>query len=161
MTLKSFKKLANKVIDQSEKMANQLLQSRIVLYIVFFLAVVYLFGLMLREDIPFTVIFLLIGFLTSFFSKNMIVILLTTILATWLIRVSIGFNRREGMEDKTEETADADKKETTEKKENMTEKPDPSVDLLKVQDEIVEKLKELDPLLTKAEGFIASLKTHA
>ena len=86
MTLKSFKKLANKVIDQSEKMANQLLQSRIVLYIVFFLAVVYLFGLMLREDIPFTVIFLLIGFLTSFFSKNMIVIIFVAIVVSNVLK---------------------------------------------------------------------------
>jgi hypothetical protein len=52
-----------------------ILYNRAVLYFIFFLTLGYLFFLLVQTDYYTFAIFILIGFLTSFFSKNMIVIL--------------------------------------------------------------------------------------
>lgn len=52
-----------------------ILYNRAVLYFIFFLTLGYLFFLIIQTDYYTFVIFILIGFLTSFFSKNMTVIL--------------------------------------------------------------------------------------
>jgi len=52
-----------------------ILYNKYVLYFIFFIALGYLFILLMLNDIYTFFIFILVGFLTSFFSKNMVVIL--------------------------------------------------------------------------------------
>jgi hypothetical protein len=59
-----------------------LLKDKNVLYIVFFLALVNLFGFLMLGNMDAVIFFLVVGFLTSYFSKNMIIIMLVTIILT-------------------------------------------------------------------------------
>ena len=59
-----------------------LLRDKNVLYIVSFLAFTNLFGYLLLQNFDAVVFFLIVGFLTSYFSKNMIVVLLVAMIST-------------------------------------------------------------------------------
>lgn len=87
-----------------------LLQSRLILYVLFFFSVVTLLGYGMSGDFLFAVIFLIVGFLTSFFSKNMIVILFLALAVTQIIRqgaqprVSSSESLLEGMDTQTDDS---------------------------------------------------------
>ncbi len=70
----SAKSLSNRSKNFS-KMSNSLLQNKYVLYFVFILAVGNLFHFVFRRDLMSVGIFIAAGLLTSFFSKNMIVVM--------------------------------------------------------------------------------------
>jgi len=59
-----------------------LLKDQNVLYVVLFLAVTNLFGYLLLQNFDAIVFFLVVGFLTSYFSKNMIVVMLVAMIST-------------------------------------------------------------------------------
>lgn len=74
---------------------SKLLQNKIVLYIVFFLALMMIFNYMMLGNNTAIAMFILIGFLASRFSKNMIVILIIPLILTFLFMM--GNRMREGM----------------------------------------------------------------
>ena len=79
-----------------------ILRSTIVLYIVFFLALVNFFSYIMAHNYNAVVVFLVLGVITRYlFSKNMIIILLASLILTNVI-MSVSFLRKtiEGMEDK-------------------------------------------------------------
>lgn len=82
------------------------------LYLVLFSAVVDLFYFYGKGDMYALTIFFIVGFLASFFSKNMVVILILAIVLTHLIKY--GKNLSEGFEDKDEEAFEDDKEEAFE-----------------------------------------------
>jgi len=92
-----------------------LLQSRLILYVLFFFSVVTLLGYGMSGDFLFAVIFLIVGFLTSFFSKNMIVILFLALAVTQIIRqgaqprVSSSDSLLEGMDTQTDDSSESRK----------------------------------------------------
>jgi hypothetical protein len=143
------------------------------------------------NDIRSLLTLLIVGFLTSFFSKNMIVILFISLVFTHILKY--GTNISEGMTDeKTDsseniETTEEKKpnKTTEEKKSNKTtdEKSDekltkkdnsenkkttPTIESLQndfqdfqtIQEKILKGMKEIDPLLTKAENFIEKFERY-
>jgi hypothetical protein len=59
-----------------------LLKDKYVLYIVLFFAVTNLFGYLMMRNFDAVMFFLVVGFLSSYFSKNMIIVLLIAILST-------------------------------------------------------------------------------
>lgn len=69
---------------------SNLLRSRVVLYFVFFVALVNVFTMTTLGDWPFATVFFLVGFLTSFFSKNMIVILFFALTVTNVLKYGSG-----------------------------------------------------------------------
>jgi hypothetical protein len=73
--------LLNKLPDFSE-----LLHSKILLYILVFVSLINIFTYVSTNNQTYAGFMILIGFLTSFFSKNMIVIMFTAIATTNLIR---------------------------------------------------------------------------
>jgi len=80
--------------------ANVLLNNPIVLYIVAFLSLTSIFGYLMINNYAAIVFFILVAFLTNYFSKNMIVILgVSLILTNTLAGISNFFSRREGFED--------------------------------------------------------------
>jgi len=172
-----------------------LLHNRFVLYIIAFLAIIDILYLANGKDFNSVIVFVIVGFLTSFFSKNMIVVLLVAIIATHAIKYANGMLRREGMEDKKkkegmEDDADADagadddvdddaspasieadladlgntdeqdKDKVKEKKETYDKLKDDFTEFQGIQENILGNMKEIEPLLNKAETFIAKFEGY-
>ena len=150
------------------------------LYLVLFSAVFDLFYFYGKGDMYALTIFFIIGFLASFFSKNMVVILILAIVLTHLIRygknLSEGFEEKEDEEafedeeekegfeeeDKEEAFAEEDKEEgfeEDEEKEGFNKENDSGAEALaQNQMKLAENTKELEPMLAKAEGFLQTVK---
>jgi Sec-independent protein translocase protein TatA len=96
----------------------RLLKDKNVLYIVLFLAVTNLFGYIVVGNLEAVVFFLIIGFLTTYFSKNMIVVMLVAMLTTNFLVAGrrVGGAVREAMTNKK------DDENTKEKVDNKEEK---------------------------------------
>jgi len=84
-----------------------LLKDKNVLRAMVFFAVVTLLGYVMINDVKAVMFFIIIGFLSTYYSKNMIIVAGITILAT-NIMVLINRNRRsyEGLEDKVEDNVE-------------------------------------------------------
>jgi hypothetical protein len=108
------------------KVVETMLNDKNVLYIVAFLAIMNFFGYIILRDSYALLIFLSIGFISTYFSKNMTVVLLSTLLLTNFITVlSRNFViNKEGFD----ATATADAKDVTDVKDVTTEAKDASKD---------------------------------
>jgi len=99
---------------------NSLLKDKNVLYVTLFIAVANLFGFLMLRQMDAIVFFLIVGFLTSYFSKNMIIIMLVAILSTnFLIGTKLlGKAIKEGLDnpEKKEEDKKVDDKKVDDKK---------------------------------------------
>lgn len=78
---------------------NTLLKNKNVLYVVSFLALTNVFSYLISNNVDALIYFILIGYITTYFSKNMIVILLVPMLFTnFFMGIRFARNiRREGM----------------------------------------------------------------
>ena len=77
----------------------ELLKNKNVLYVVFFFAIANLFSYLMLKKLDAVVFFIMIGFLATYFSKNMIIILLTAMISTFLlVQINLLGNVQEGME---------------------------------------------------------------
>ena len=170
-----------------------LLQNKVLLYIVAAIAIVHILLLANSKDFNSVLIFVIVGFLISFFSKNMIVVLLSAIIFTNLIKMVYPGQEgmkskkvKEGLENEDDEDEedlydkdDEEEKEeedegvslnikqtAEEKKDAELKKKQETYDKLKndfnefqsIQQDILKNMKEIDPLLTKAENFIAKFE---
>jgi len=81
MNFKSVVQWLNKTFDFT-----YLLRSRIILYFLFILSISHLYFFTVMGDYVYAVIFLLVGFLVSFFSKNMIVIMCFALAISYTLR---------------------------------------------------------------------------
>lgn len=103
------KKSSQKFTESS----SNLFSNKYVLYISFFFAIVTVANYLLRNNLEAVGIFIIIGFLTTYFSKNMIIVLLTTTIITNFIVIfknrgysmMRGFQYREGLENATAPTS--------------------------------------------------------
>lgn len=98
-------KMIRRFTDQlTRPKQNSILHNRFVLYFVFFVALSNLFISAFQKDFLFCTYFILIGFILTFFNKNMIVVLILTIVFANILRISSVSQRDgfgiEGMEDK-------------------------------------------------------------
>ena len=119
---------------------NNLLKNKVVLYVVFFFAVSNLFGYILVGNLEAIVGFVLIGYVTTFFTKNMIIVMLSAMLLTNLLVASQNNNIQEGMDhDGKEKKEKKDKKEKKENKQNISKKNDDE-EVLIIDKEITKKL---------------------
>ena len=81
-----------------------LLKNKNFLYFVLFIASVNTFGYLMMRQTEAVMLFALVGFLTTFFTKNMIIVLLTAIVVTNVYAGSVlGVRIKEGMESKSDE----------------------------------------------------------
>jgi hypothetical protein len=99
-----------------------LLKNKNVLYIVLFFSVMNLFSYLLMKQLDAVAFFIIIGFLATYFSKNMIVIMLTSVVSTFLL-VQINMLGKGAYEGFTE-GADPEAKETKDAKEETAAKED-------------------------------------
>ena len=95
----SAKTLLNRSRDLS-KISTEVLQNKFVLYFVFVLAVGNLFNFVFRQDLMSVGIFIATGLLTSFFSKNMTVIMVLSMVVANVFQIGKG---RDGFASKEEE----------------------------------------------------------
>ena len=77
--------------------SNGMLHNKVLLYVVFIFSLLNLFLFANTGNYTSVVVFLLIGFLTSFFSKNMLVILLLSLILTNILKY--GSSLSEGFEE--------------------------------------------------------------
>lgn len=88
---------------------NKALTNKYVLYVVTFLAVTNVLGYLAVQNTTSVLFFLLLAFLTHYFSKNMTVILLTAMIGTSLLFVAHNFGGvREGMAARKKADKDAE-----------------------------------------------------
>ncbi len=86
---------------KSEITLNYLLKSRNVLYVVLFFSVANLFSYLMMKQLDAVAFFIIIGFLTTYFSKNMIIVMLTAMVSTFiLVQFKLLGSVQEGMKDK-------------------------------------------------------------
>ena len=110
-----------------KKQMKNLSQSKIVLYILLILAVTNLFGYLMSENFTAVFMFLVIGYLTTYFTDNMIIVFAVSIFAT-NFAVAMNYNRnREGM---TPNGNNGEKKEKDEKTELVDKEDDSNVKTL-------------------------------
>jgi hypothetical protein len=174
------KKTFSKLLDR--KTISRILENKYVLYFVFILAIIHVFGYMITGNFNSIIFFGLIGFLTSFFSKNMIVIFVIALCITHVIKY--GTYAYEGFEDNNDDdllsSPNTDNSNTDNKNkvidnknkvmdkknvsnDNSTELSDLKKDYVEfqgIQDKIISGMKEIDPLLTKAEVFVKKFENY-
>jgi len=156
-----------------------LLHNRVILYAFVIIALLDLFYFAQIRDNMSIAAFVLVAFITTFFSKNMIVVLCIALVVTHILKfgvrqVSEGFDEdedkegfaegvdeeeeKEGFDDDEEDKREGLANEEDEEKEGLeneeaVDKKDLE-DFQVLQDKILGGMKELDPLISKAEGFI-------
>jgi hypothetical protein len=109
-----------------KKQMKNLSQSKIVLYILLILAVTNLFGYLMSENFTAVFMFLVIGYLTTYFTDNMIIVFAVSIFAT-NFAVAMNYNRnREGLANGD----NGEKKEKDEKTESVDKEDDSNVKTL-------------------------------
>jgi flagellar biosynthesis GTPase FlhF len=178
-------KLYYQMLSVVPSSSGRMLNNKWILYFIFVVALYDVIHFYQRANLVAVAIFFIVGFLTSFFSKNMLVILVMSIAVSHL--VAYGNRMSEGMEGKEEEEEEEDDQEeegfeegqeeedTQEEEEEeepvkeedkkpteesmTTKKDDQTSELLKMQNELMKKMNQLQPLLDKAESMFKTKKT--
>lgn len=138
------KNLASKLNKQVKKVnLKGSMQDKRVLYAVGLLSLLYVLFLANEKDFNSVFVFAIVGFLLSFFTKNMILILVVALLFTHFIKFTIHY-KKEGMENKKKEGL-KDKKEGMEDKEEEKEEDskeekeeEPKLDKVEVDEDLPE-----------------------
>ena len=89
------------------KSLGKLLENKFVLYFVLFLAITNIFGYMVTENNHAILIFIVLGLITRYFTKNMIVILAVPLVFTSFFMV--GSAIKEGMTSSSDDTKEPNK----------------------------------------------------
>ena len=135
----------------------------VVLYFVLLVALADLLYLSVAGKYEFAAIFVMIGFLASFFSKNMTVIMVVAIVATSVLQFG-GLAGVEGLENKEEpETATAKVDEPVKAEEPAkVDDTHAAVDkLADKQKELVTKIENMEPTLKQIETFVERIDKFA
>jgi hypothetical protein len=83
------------------------LQNRVVLYFIFVIALGNMYSFLMTNDIISLVIFILSGIMTSYFSKNMAVIMCISVVITNILKYGKNAGISEGFEDDSSKTDDS------------------------------------------------------
>lgn len=177
-----FQKLYYQLLRLIPPTSGRMLNNKWVLYFIFVVSLFDLINFYQRNNLVAVAIFAVVGFLTSFFSKNMIVILVMAIAVTHLVT----YGNREGLKNEGDEVEEEDEEEEEDVDEGFEEGVDEEEDeepekapeekvpkeemvttqndnqtseLLKKQNELMEKMNQLQPLLDKAENIFKTHKT--
>ncbi|MFY7731670.1 MAG: hypothetical protein ACOVRN_19270 [Flavobacterium sp.] len=86
------------------KDTGKILHNRFVLYFVLFLALADLLFLAMGSEFVSVAVFILSGFVTSFFSKNMMVVMCVAMVVTNILKYGTDIRMQEGLKDSKDET---------------------------------------------------------
>jgi hypothetical protein len=143
------------------------LRNKVVLYAFLAMTLVQVLFFVNSGDMAAVITLGLIGFLTSFFSKNMIVIMFVALTVSSLLQYGIRANTHEGLENKEEpqepkidEPAKVeDEKMPEEKPTENKPKKEETEEFVEVQKQILAGVEKMEPLLQKAEAFMDKYQT--
>jgi len=93
----------------------KILHNRFVLYFVLFLALADLLFLAMGSEFISVAVFILSGFVTSFFSKNMMVIMCVAMVITNILKYGTDIRMQEGLKEATADEANPEDKPTEDK----------------------------------------------
>ena len=118
MLKNSLQKVSNSINTFSKSMkvnkdsfnVKYILQNRMALYLFLFISLLHLFYYVNIGDYQSVAIFILVGFLTTFFNKNMLIILITALIVTHIIRFGLR-KAYEGIENIVKEEEKEEKEE--------------------------------------------------
>jgi len=125
---------------------DNILNDKNVLYIVFVIAILNVLGYLMTRNVEAVLFFLIIGFLTTYFSKNMIIVLITTIVATSVFAstrttyVQVPSVVKEGMTNNDD--SDDDKKQMVKDKKQSASSSEPK------DTEVVEESSKVEEIST-------------
>ena len=145
--------------------------NRYILYFFLLLSLIDLFYFATVKDTTSIILFILVAVLTSFFSKNMIAILFVALIVTHIVKygttIAEGMENEEKKEEKDEKEEKEEKDEKEEKKEEKLEKEglqdfmkNDVKEFMETQNKILAGMAQLEPLMTKAEGFIEKFEKY-
>jgi len=113
--------MANQKMSEVLRNPGKILYNRFVMYLILVLAIADLLFLAVGGELMLVATFLIVGFVTSFFSKNMIVIMTIAMVIVNIIRFGTG-QKFEGLEnEKPSEEDEVKKKEDEKEKEKKKE----------------------------------------
>lgn len=151
--------------------ARAVIYNKYVLYLVFIAALLNLLYSVVNGEYMYCTLFVLIGFVTAFFSKNMTVILTLTMAVATIIHSVLRGNilKVEGFDGNKEESEDGEKKESPEKENVPNETPaklmeelkDKAMDLQDAQKHIINGFEKIEPYMDKAESLIHEIQNTA
>ena len=103
-----------------------LLKDKNVLYVILFITIINMFAYLMFRQFDAVLFFVIIGVITSYFSKNMIIILLTAMLSTNLaISIKLIGKVKEGLENKDDKPMEKQKKTMEKQKKTMEKTKEP------------------------------------
>jgi len=145
----------NKFITKctSDSNLKSVLNNRVLLYalsLLVFLDMIYLAN---SRSFNTIIIFILVGFLTSFFCKNMIVIMVVALFIAHILKNPSSFEGAANMDEEDEEEEETEETDDIKVREELKE-------FATVQKDIIDSMTKLEPLIVKAEGFIEKLEKY-
>ena len=148
----------------SKSTSNSILHNRFLLYALLAVALIDVLYLLNTRDFTSVIVFILVAVLTTFFSKNMIIVLFVAICITYMLKHTKSLEGLEDMEeeeDEEKEDENFEEKEKEEKIEVSTEQMTGEMkEFMDVQDKIIKRMTELEPLMQRAEGFIEKFEKY-
>ena len=138
------------------------LRNKFVLYAFLAMTLIQVLFFVNSGDMAAVVTLGLIGFLTSFFSKNMIVIMCVALTVSSLLQYGIRANTHEGLENQEgeqepkidEPVPEVENKPDEKKPDEKTPKKEETEEFAEVQKQILAGVEKMEPLLQKAEAFM-------
>jgi hypothetical protein len=170
--VKRFMKGTNSFI---ERQGDRILSSRFVLYFIIFITFFNILGHTIVRDLRTPLIFILVSYVTSFFSKNMIVILSMGLVVANVFKYGTTFTVNEGMEskepseatsvDEPEKRIDTPKSKLSladiaNRKKDLEFIKGKYNDLLKLQTTIIDNVGSLEKTLTKMNTIVEDVRDN-
>jgi methyl-accepting chemotaxis protein len=169
-----------KSIFNSKSQLSNIVYNKPILYFMLLLSLSNLYLLSFKGEGMFALVFILIGFICSFFTKNMTIILFLSLCITNIIKGGSGLS--EGFEDdstSSKMSTEALKKETKKMAEKIKNADDSvpegadentlqhvkniklhATELLDVQNELIDNMQKIDPILNRAEKIISKFEKY-
>ena len=149
-----------------KKTLNNLLKNKIVLYVLVALALTNILGYISMNNNQAVILFISLSLITSFFSKNMIIILaVPLLLVNLLITVNVGVesmkNRVKKGKNKKSENEEEDVMENDNEivsEEKSVEEPENTSNNVMPNMPNMAKIEEMEPMLERAEGMLNRLE---
>ena len=144
----------------SKSTSNSILHNRFLLYALLAIALIDVLYLLNTRDFTSVIVFILVAVLTTFFSKNMIIVLFVAICITYMLKHTKSLEGLEGIEEEDEEIKEEEITDEEEEEVSTEQMTGEMKEFMEVQDKIIKRMTELEPLMQRAEGFIEKFEKY-
>ena len=161
--------LFNQLVKMIPSASGKILYNKWVLYFIFVVGIYDIIHFYQRGNTVAVAIFFIVGFLTSFFSKNMIVVIVSAIAVSHIVaygnKMSEGFEEgidEEDVDEKEVDEEEVDEKEVDEKEEEKDSDKNPKEKISTSNNEkpesFTELVKDMNNLLEQTEQILSESK---